>query len=93
LEVVVKVERVEAKPLADKHRDELIVRAVEDMQERATHWWHGRQEDALIIAVRDGEGKVTVFDTILRRAIELDARESDFAEAADVRAALDRTCA
>jgi len=88
----VKVERVEAKPLADRHRDELIVRAVEDMQERANRWWQGRQGDALVIAVRDGEDKVTVFDTVLRRAIELDARESDFAEAADVRAALDRTC-
>jgi hypothetical protein len=85
-----RVERVEAKPLADRHRDEMIVRAVADMQERASHWWQGRQEDALIIAVRDGEGKVTVFDTILRRAIELDARESDFAEPSDVRAALDK---
>jgi hypothetical protein len=88
----VKVERVEAKPLADRHRDEMIVRAVEGMQ-YAKHWWHGRQEDALVIAVRDGKGNVSIFDAVLRRAIELDARESDFAEAADVRAALDRTCA
>jgi hypothetical protein len=90
----VKVERIEAKPLADRHRDELIVRAVADMQERATHWWQGRQEDALVIAVRNPDGGVSVFDTILRRAIEFDdVRESDFAEPADVRAALDRTCA
>jgi hypothetical protein len=92
LEVVVKVERVEAKPLADRYRDELIVRAVADMQERGTRWWQGRQEDALVVAVRDFDGKVTVFDTVLKRAIELDARELP-ATAADVRAALDRTCA
>jgi hypothetical protein len=90
----VKVERVEAKSLADKHRDEMIVRAVADMQERATHWWQGRQEDALVIAVRNPDGGVSVFDTILKRAIEFDdVRESDFAEPSDVRAALDRTCA
>jgi hypothetical protein len=87
-----KVERVEAKPLADKHRDELIVRAVKDMQERANRWWHGRQGDALVIAVRNPDASVTVFDTMLRRAIELDEREGDFAEAADVRAALDKAC-
>jgi hypothetical protein len=87
-----RVERVEAKPLTDRHRDELIVRAVADMQERATHWWQGRQEEALVIAVRNPDGGVSVFDAILRRAIELDARELP-ATVADVRAALDRTCA
>jgi hypothetical protein len=88
-----RVERIEAKPLADKHRDEMIVRAVADMQERATHWWQGRQKDALVIAVRNPDGGVSVFDTILKRAIEFDdVRESDFIEAADVRAALDRVC-
>jgi hypothetical protein len=88
----VKVERVEARPLADKHRDELIVRAVADMQERATHWWQGQQEDAVVIALRDGKGNVRIFDAVLRRAVELDARELP-ATVADVRAALDRTCA
>jgi NAD(P)H-hydrate repair Nnr-like enzyme with NAD(P)H-hydrate dehydratase domain len=88
----VKVERVEARPLADKHRDELIVRAVEDMQERASHWWQGQQEDAVVIALRDGKGNVSIFDAVLRRAVELDARELP-ATVADVRAALDRTCA
>jgi hypothetical protein len=88
----VKVERVEAKPLADKHRDELIVRAVEGIR-HAKHWWTGRQRDSLVIALRDGEGRVTVFDAVLRRAVELDAREAvGLTTAADIRAALDRVC-
>jgi len=88
----VKVERVEAKPLADRHRDELIVRAVEGIQ-HARHWWTGRQRDSMVIALRDGEGNVSVFDAVLRRAIELDAREAvGLTTAEDLRAALDKVC-
>jgi hypothetical protein len=88
-----KVERVEAKPLADKYRDELIVRAVEGIQ-YAKHWWTGRQRDSFVVALRDGKGNVRIFDAVLRRAVELDAREAvGLTTAEDLRAALDRTCA
>ena len=84
-----KVERVEAKPLADRHRDELIVRAVEGIQ-HARHWWTGRQRDSLVVALRDGEGNVSVFDAVLRRAVELDTGEAAGLTTADLRAALDK---
>jgi len=86
----VKVERYEGKPVRDEDRDLLVVEAVEGIR-YAKHWWTGRQRDSLVIAIRDGEGKVTVFDAVLRRAVELDARELP-ATAADVRAALDKVC-
>jgi len=85
-----KVERYEGKPVRDEDRDLLVVEAVEGIR-YAKHWWTGRQRDSLVIAIRDGEGKVTVFDAVLRRAVELDARELP-ATAADVRAALDKVC-
>ena len=83
-----KVERHKGNPVGDEDRDLLVVEAVEGIR-HAKHWWTGRQRDSLVIAIRDGEGNVTVFDAVLRRAIELDARELP-ATAADVRAALDR---
>jgi hypothetical protein len=86
----VKVERYEGKPVRDEDRDLLVVEAVEGIR-HAKHWWTGRQRDSLVVALRDGEGKVTVFDAVLRRAVELDASELP-ATAADVRAALDRVC-
>ena len=83
-----KVERYEGKPVRDEDRDLLVVEAVEGIQ-HARHWWTGRQRDSMVIAIRDGKGNVTVFDAVLRRAIELDASELP-ATAADVRAALDK---
>jgi hypothetical protein len=85
-----KVERYEGKPVRDEDRDLLVVEAVEGIR-YAKHWWTGRQRDSLVIAIRDGEGRVTVFDAVLRRAIELGASELP-ATAADVRAVLDRVC-
>ena len=85
-----KVERYEGKPVRDEDRDLLVVEAVEGIR-HARHWWTGRQRDSMVIALRDGKGNVSIFDAILRRAIELDARELP-ATAADVRAALDRVC-
>ena len=88
-----KVERYEGKPVRDEDRDLLVVEAVEGIR-YAKHWWTGRQRDSLVIAIRDGEGKVTVFDTVLKRAVERDAREAvGLTTAEDLRAALDRTCA
>ena len=83
-----KVERYKGNPVSDEDRDLLMVEAVEGIR-YARHWWTGRQRDSLVIAIRDGEGKVTVFDAVLKRAIELDASELP-ATAADVRAALDK---
>ncbi len=83
-----KVERYKGNPVSDEDRDLLVVEAVEGIR-YAKHWWTGRQRDSLVIAIRDGAGKVTVFDAVLRRAIELDASELP-ATAADVRAALDK---
>ena len=85
-----KVERYEGKPVRDEDRDLLVIEAVEGIR-HARHWWTGRQRDSMVIALRDGEGKVSVFDTVLRRAVELDASELP-ATAADVRAALDKVC-
>jgi hypothetical protein len=85
-----RVERYEGKPVRDEDRDLLVVEAVEGIR-YARHWWTGRQRDSMVIALRDGKGNVSIFDAILRRAIELDARELP-ATAADVRAALDRVC-
>ena len=85
-----KVEWYEGKPVRDEDRDLLVVEAVEGIR-HARHWWTGRQRDSLVIALRDGEGNVSVFDAVLRRAVELDAGELP-ATPADVRAALDRTC-
>jgi hypothetical protein len=90
LEVVVKVERYKGKPVSDEDRDLLVVEAVEGIQ-HARHWWTGRQRDSLVIALRDGEGNVSVFDAVLRRAVELNASELP-ATVADVRAALDKVC-
>jgi hypothetical protein len=83
-----KVERYEGKPVRDEDRDLLVVEAVEGIR-HARHWWTGRQRDSMVIALRDGEGNVSVFDAVLRRAVELDASELP-ATAADVRAALDK---
>ncbi len=83
-----KVERYKSNPVSDEDRDLLVVEAVEGIR-YAKHWWTGRQRDSLVIAIRAGEGHVTVFDAVLRRAVELDASELP-ATAADVRAALDK---
>ena len=85
-----KVERHKGNPVGDEDRDLLVVEAVEGIR-HAKHWWTGRQRDSIVIALRDGEGNVSVFDAVLRRAVELDASELP-ATAADVRAALDRVC-
>jgi hypothetical protein len=83
----VKVERYEGKAVRDEDRDLLVVEAVEGIR-HARHWWTGRQRDSLVIAIRDGEGKVTVFDAVLRRAVELDAGEAAGLTTADLRAKL-----
>ena len=82
-----KVERYEGKAVRDEDRDLLVVEAVEGIR-HARHWWTGRQRDSLVIAIRDGEGKVTVFDAVLRRAVELDAGEAAGLTTADLRAKL-----
>jgi len=88
-----KVERYEGKPVRAEDRDLLVVEAVEGIR-HARHWWTGRQRDSMVIALRDGEGNVSVFDAVLRRAVELDAVEAaGLTTAEDLRAALDRTCA
>ena len=84
-----KVERYEGKPVRDEDRDLLVVEAVEGIR-HAKHWWTGRQRDSMVIALRDGEGNVSVFDAVLRRAVELDAREAAGLTTADLRAALDK---
>jgi hypothetical protein len=87
-----KVERYEGKPVRAEDRDLLVVEAVEGIQ-HARHWWTGRQRDSFVVALRDGEGNVTVFDAVLRRAVELDAREAvGLTTAEDLRAALDKVC-
>ena len=83
-----RVERYEGKPVRDEDRDLLVVEAVEGIQ-HARHWWTGRQRDSMVIALRDGEGNVSVFDAVLRRAVELDAGEAAGLTTADLRAALD----
>jgi len=87
-----RVERYEGKPVRDEDRDLLVVEAVEGIQ-HARHWWTGRQRDSMVIALRDGEGKVTVFDAVLRRAVELDMVEAAGLTTADLRAALDKVWA
>ena len=84
-----KVERYQAQVVRDEDRDLLVVEAVEGIQ-HAKHWWTGRQRDSLVVALRDGEGRVTVFEAALRRAIELDASEAAGLTTADLRAALDK---
>lgn len=84
-----KIERYEGKAVRDEDRDLLVVEAVEGIR-YAQHWWTGRQRDSMVIALRDGEGNVSVFDTVLRRAVELDAREAAGLTTADLRAALDK---
>lgn len=87
-----KVERYKGNPVSDEDRDLLVVEAVEGIR-HAKHWWTGRQRDSLVVALRDGEGNVTVFDAVLRRAVELDAREAvGLTTAEDLRAALDKVC-
>jgi hypothetical protein len=83
----VKVERYEGKAVRDEDRDLLVVEAVEGIR-HARHWWTGRQRDSIVIALRDGEGNVSVFDAVLRRAVELDAREAAGLTTADLRAEL-----
>ena len=82
-----KVERYEGKAVRDEDRDLLVVEAVEGIR-HARHWWTGRQRDSIVIALRDGEGNVSVFDAVLRRAVELDAREAAGLTTADLRAEL-----
>ena len=82
-----KVERYEGKAVRDEDRDLLVVEAVEGIR-HARHWWTGRQRDSLVIALRDGKGNVSVFDAVLRRAVELDAREAAGLTTADLRAEL-----
>ena len=89
MEVVVKVQRYEGKSVRDEDRDLLVVEAVEGIR-HAKHWWTGRQRDSMVIALRDGEGNVSVFDAVLRRAVELDAGEAAGLTTADLRAALDK---
>lgn len=84
-----KIERYEGKAVRDEDRDLLVVEAVEGMQ-HARHWWTGRQRDSVVIALRDGEGNVSIFDAVLRRAIELDKDEAATLTTADLRAALDK---
>jgi len=87
-----RVERYEGKPVRDEDRDLLVVEAVEGIQ-HARHWWTGRQRDSMVIALRDGEGNVSVFDAVLRRAVELDMVEAAGLTTADLRAALDKVWA
>lgn len=84
-----KVERYEGKAVRDEDRDLLVVEAIEGIR-HAKHWWTGRQQDSIVIALRDGEGNVLVFDAVLRRAVELDAGEAAGLTTADLRAALDK---
>lgn len=84
-----KVTHYEGKAVRDEDRDLLIVEAVEGIR-HAKHWWTGRQRDSLVVALRDGEGNVSVFDAVLRRAVELDATEAAGLTTADLRAALDK---
>ena len=85
-----KVERYEGKAVRDEDRNLLVVEAVEGIRQ-AKHWWTGRQRDSMVIALRDGEGNVSVFDAVLRRAVELDAREAvGLTTIEDLRAALDK---
>lgn len=84
-----KVERYEGKPVRDEDRDLLVVEAVEGIR-YAKHWWTGRQRDSMVIALRDGKGNVSVFDAVLRRAVELDASEAAGLTTADLRAKLDK---
>jgi len=86
-----KVDRYEGKPVRDEDRELLLVQAVEGMR-HAKHWWTGRQRDSLVIAIRDGEGNVSIFDAVLKRAVELDAGEAAGLTTADLRAALDKVC-
>jgi len=87
-----KVERYEGKPVRDEDRDLLVVEAAEGIR-HARHWWTGRQRDSMVIALRDGEGNVSVFDAVLRRAVELDMVEAAGLTTADLRAALDKVWA
>ena len=84
-----KVERYEGKAVRDEDRNLLVVEAVEGIR-YARHWWTGRQRDSMVIALRDGEGNVSVFDAVLRRAVELDAGEAAGLTTADLRTALDK---
>lgn len=86
-----KVERYEGKPVRDEDRDLLVVEAVEGIR-YAKHWWTGRQRDSMVIALRDGQGNVSVFDAVLRRAVEFDATEAAGLTTADLRASLDKVC-
>ena len=84
-----KVERYEGRPVRDEDRDLLVVEAVEGIR-HARHWWTGRQRDSMVIALRDGDGNVSVFDAVLRRAVGLDAGEAAGLTTADLRSALDK---
>jgi len=86
-----KVDRYAGKSARDERRDLLVVEAVEGIR-LAQHWWTGRQNDSLVVALRDGEGNVSVFDAVLRRAVELTANEAVGLTTTDLRAALDRVC-
>lgn len=84
-----KVERYEGKAVRDEDRNLLVVEAVEGIR-HAKHWWTGRQRDSMVVAIRDGEGNVSVFDAVLRRAVELDAGEAAGLTTADLQAMLDK---
>ena len=84
-----RVDRYAGKAARDERRDLLVIEGVEGIR-LAQHWWTGRQNDSLVVALRDGEGNVSVFDAVLRRAVELDAREAAGLTTADLRAALDK---
>lgn len=87
-----KVTRYESKEVRLEDRDLLVVEAVEGIRQ-AERWWSGRQSDSFVVALRDREGKVSVFDTVLRRAVELDAEEAASVTNDDLRALLDRAVA
>ena len=86
-----KVTRHEGNVPRDEDRDLLVVEAVEGVR-HAKHWWTGRQRDSLVVALRDGEGNVSVFETVLKRAVELNMAEAAALTTADLRAALDKVC-
>jgi hypothetical protein len=81
------VQLCERREARSEDRDLLLVQAVECVA-RAERWYYGRQRDSFVVALRERDGGVSVFEGVLNRTIQLDADEVGKLKADEVRAAL-----
>jgi hypothetical protein len=84
-----RVTMCESRDVRQDDRDLLLVQAVECVH-RAERWYYGRQRDAFVVALREKDGGVSIFEGVLQRTIQLDAEEVGSTSADAVRLAIGR---